>query len=955
MTTPWTKVVEPHENVKNGKVKQGDFAASLADVLQHGGNPDYFDPVRFFDRTFLTAGLRSLAGEVVGRLTGRGDGDAVMQIQTPFGGGKTHTLICLYHLVKNGPACFDHPALKGYWLERGWSVPPAVPVAAFDGNHVGVGDVELAPGVVARTMWGHLAFQLGGAAAFALVAKDDAARTDPGGQTIDDLLNHVGGGLIILDEVVNYIEKAAALSVQDSTLASQTLTFLQALAGRAGAHDRVVVVATLPKSELSSTQVHGQASLSALDRLQAIFGRVQKVREPVQGDEVHEIIRRRLFLDIGKLPKRNETVEAYVADLRDRPEIPEEARQKSYRERFEQSYPFHPFLIDVLNRHVATNPKFQRTRGALRLLALIVADLIKRKHEGLLIQPADINLANEEIRSELMELVDREFRNVLEADIIGDGSNAQSLDRQQAAGLQKWRLASGLATTAFLYTCESGSQSKGASLAELNLAAARPEVDKGTVPGLIAQMKERFHFLNTEGGRYRFTTSPNLNRILLDAKRNIADEDVLERVKTEISNAMAAQPFARYIWVTGGREDVPDSANTKLVVMPLDVGIGPTSTDASKAAVRKLLNKAGDTERVRRNTMLFLLPAEAEVSSLKDRVAALMAAEKVDAARKNYNLSESQKEQLDQSKKENAKGLKLQVLRTYRHVAWGGQTRDEVLLHDMGQPPHDPDKKLTDVVLEFLKQPTRHKYIEALAPVLLSHPTKLKVWPENEDTLSLRALPEYFRNFTHLPILRDEDVLHQAIADGVATGMFALASGTSGTDAKILHYKERIQKQAVSLEDGFLLLRATRADAILEADAEAKRLKDEEDRKKADEERKRRQDDKKPDDQVVVDVVDKKPVVEVKQTTEEVVDDGEDDDGKPVRRLRLDVEVPFSDFSSFYSGVINALGRHADSIQIKVSIQASRETGFGDDVLEDKVKDTLHTLFKSDSALKVEK
>ncbi len=380
-TTPWRQVVTPHDNIKQGRVKQNDFAASLADVLHKSGNPDYYDPVRFFNRTFLTAGLRQLAGEVVGRLTGQGDGDAVMQIQTPFGGGKPHTLITLYPLVKNGQACFDHPALSTYWLERGWKVPPSVPVAAFDGNQVGVGAVEVEPGLSVQTMWGHLAWQLAGRAGYELVRDFDADRVSPGGEDIDHVLKAAGGGLIILDEVANYVETAAAVAVHDSTLAAPTRTFLQRLTTRAGQHEHVIVVATLPRSD--GTQTHGTASLQVLQALQELFGRVQKVREPVQGDEVHEIIRRRLFLPFGqdtedkgtrtkKGTNRDATINAYVADLKTRPQVPDFAKEHTYAERFKQSYPFHPYLLDVFNRYVGANPKFQRTRGVLRILALVV-------------------------------------------------------------------------------------------------------------------------------------------------------------------------------------------------------------------------------------------------------------------------------------------------------------------------------------------------------------------------------------------------------------------------------------------------------------------------------------------------------------------------------------------------------------------------------------------------------
>ncbi len=956
-TTPWRQVVSPHDNIKQGRVKQNDFAASLADVLNESGNPDYFDPVRFFNRTFLTGGLRILAGEVVGRLTGQGDGDAVMQIQTPFGGGKTHTLITLYHLVKNGQACFDHPALKTYWIERGWKVPPSVPVAAFDGNQVGVGAFEVEPGLSVQTMWGHIAWQLAGRDGYEIVSSSDADRVAPGGSDIDLLFEAAGGGLIILDEVVNYIEKAAAVSVQDSTLKAQTLTFLQTLTVRAGNHDHVVLAATLPKSHL---ELHGTASADALDRLKKIFGRVQKVREPVEGDEVHEIIRRRLLVPFGqdtedkgtrtkKGNNRDATIAAYISDLKTRPQIPDFAKEQSYAERFKQSYPFHPHLLDILNRFLGANPKFQRTRGVLRLLALIVADLLKRNHNGGLIHASDVDLNNEEIRSELLELVDREFRSAIEADIIGAGANAIALDRQSPQ-MSEWNIAAGLATTTFLYTCEAGNGSRGATLAELHLASARPEIDFGTIPGVVLQIKERFHFINTEGERFRFSTTPNLNRILLDAKNGVDEEQVRSRTEAELGRLLSSTPLARYIWPEGPG-DIPDNNVNKLVVMPPERKLGPASGDETRAIVLDILNKSGLTHRIRRNTLVFLIADESEVTVLKERVRTLLAAENVDTNRERHNLSKRQITQLQGEKRNAAKGGRQQILRTYRHLAWGGSNGDPLKVLDMGQPPMTTDQNLTDLVVAFLKE--KQKYLEQIASVLLVHPTKLRVWPEDEPALNLKALPGYFRNFTHLPILKDDDVIRQAIVDGVRSGQFALCEGTGADDAKILHYKASVTTSGVALDDGYILIRQSLADERIAAE-KAKAAEG-----------------------TAVGPVEVGGVIGVAQPgtgsggpastqpgaggmsggTAGVQPGGGSVppplDDKP-HRVRLDVEIPFTDFHTFYTGIINALGRNADNIKINVQIEASSDAGFSPTLIEDTVKETLFNLFRTDDYLQVD-
>lgn len=955
-TTPWRNVVTPHDNIKQGKVKQNDFAASLADVLNSSGNPDYFDPVRFFNRTFLTGGLRQLAGEVVGRLTGQGDGDAVMQIQTPFGGGKTHTLITLYHLVKNGPACFDHPALKEYWFERGWKTPPTVPVAAFDGNQVGVGAVEVAPGVSVQTMWGHIAWQLAGKPGYELLRNFDADRVSPDGNDIDKLLKLSKGGLIILDEVANYIETCAAVPVGDSTLKAQVLLFVQRLSGRVGAHPHAVLAVTLTSKVL---EAHGVASQEAVDRLRNLLGRVQKVREPVQGDEVHEIIRRRLFVPFGqdtddkgtrtkKANSRDATIQAYVADLKARPQIPDSAKERDYAERFKASYPFHPSLLDILNL-VGANPKLQRTRGVLRVLALLVADLLKKNHHGGLIQASDVDLTNEELRSELLELVDREFRSALEADIIGATANAPELDRQSPM-MTQWRVTAGLATTTFLYTCEAGNGSRGATLAELHLASARPEIDFGTIPGVALQMKERFHFINTEGDRFRFSTTPNLNRILLDAKNGVDDEQVRERLNSELRKLLSSAPLSPYVWPESSG-DIADSASNKLVLMPPERTLGVANRAETQAAVLDILNKSGTSTRTRRNTLVFLIADDGEVAALKERVRSLLASENVDTNRDRHNLSKTQISQLQIEKSNALKGVRQQILRAYRHAAWGGSNGDPLKILDMGQPPATTDQNLTDLVVAFLKD--KQKYLEQIAPILLVHPKKLQVWPEEEQALSLKALPNYFRQFTHLPILKDEDVLKLSIAEGVSMGTFALCEGTTAEDAKVVHYKDKIAAAGVALEDGHLLIRSALADQKLAAQR-AKEASG-----------------------TAIGTGASGSASGVGQpggssgggvtaggmgfggggpdiNTGTAPKPGGGGKEKKARRVTLDVEVPFTDFHTFTTGIVNALGRAADNIKIVVKVEASAENGFSPTVIEDTVKETLFNLFRSDDVLKVD-
>jgi hypothetical protein len=557
-------------------------------------------------------------------------------------------------------------------------------------------------------------------------------------------------------------------------------------------------------------------------------------------------------------------------------------------------------------------------------------------------------LTNEELRSELLELVDREFRSALEADIIGATANAPELDKQSPL-MTEWHVAAGLATTTFLFTCEAGNGSRGATPAELHLASARPEIDFGTIPGVVLQMKERFHFINTEGERFRFSTTPNLNRILLDARNGVDDEQVRERLGAELRKLLSAAPLSPYVWPESSG-DIADSASNKLVVMPPERTLGAANRSETQAAVLDILNKSGSTTRTRRNTLIFLIADDGEVAALKERVRGLLAAENVDTNRERHNLSKTQVTQLQTEKTNAWKGVRQQILRAYRHSAWGGSNGDPLKTLDMGQPPATTDQNLTDLVVAFLKD--KQKYLEQIAPILLVHPKKLQVWPEEEAALSLKALPNYFRQFTHLPILKDDDVLKQAIVEGVSMGTFALCEGTTSEDAKVVHYKNRTSATGVSLEDGHLLIRSALADQKL-AEQKAKEAGG-----------------------TAIGTGSVGGVTVVAQpggttnvgasagdmgfgtapvsasgTSTKPVGGGKD---KKARRVSLEAEVPFTDFHTFYTGIINTLGRNSDNIKIVVKVEASAENGFSPTVIDDTVKETLFNLFRSDDLLKVD-
>ncbi|MEQ8225305.1 MAG: DUF499 domain-containing protein, partial [Candidatus Eremiobacterota bacterium] len=665
---PWYQVVKLHTDIRDGNFSNDQFAARLHDVLIKDKNSEYTNPRLFFDRTHITAGLESLLKEVIDRIEGTGNTPPVLQILTPFGGGKTHALLALYHVIRNGKELENHASLGCLMLSRGKNTLPEAPVAVIDGNQLGADPFKYPDGTEVKTLWGHIAFQLIGKNGYKIVEENDRTLRCPSGETIDRLLSSCGKGLILLDEIVNYMESAATVEVLDSTLLSQTRTFLQILTQNAGKHPNFVISATLPKSHL---EVHGKASKDELERMKKIFSRVQNLREPVEGEEIYEIIRRRLFADTGKSSLHQDIANAYMIDYKNRTNLPEEVKKTDYQEKLVKAYPFHPFLIDIFLRHVATNPGFQKTRGALRLLGLVVSDLWKKKRSDALIHAGDVDLNNNEIKNELVELIDPEYRNVLEADLTGKGANAILVDKENGGDHEIYAVAQGLATVAFLYTLEKGNNSVGASENELHLGLSRPELNKSVIFDSMRTIEDKLHFISVDGERYKFTVKPNLTRIIFDEKtRGVTEDDINKRLEKEIDNRIGRTPFDTRQWIESYM-DVPDTAYPKLIVFPLKYIWGDTFNvkDSEKFAL-DISEHAGQGRRIFRNTLIFLFPDYKEITVLSEAIRELLALEKVHIKKDKYNLSKQQSQQLEDMYKTAKNGIFKIILNTYKYTGW---------------------------------------------------------------------------------------------------------------------------------------------------------------------------------------------------------------------------------------------------------------------------------------------
>jgi hypothetical protein len=344
---PWREVVEPHQDVATGEFQQAEFAADLAKVHNGSAPSEYRDPAEFFSRTYLTEGLSNLLIGAAKRLSGAG-GDPVVELQTNFGGGKTHSMLALYHMVGGTPA-EDLPGLDQLLSKNELTVPEKVNRAVLVGTSRGPHDViSLEGGRTIHTTWGDLAWQLGGAEAFDMIAKQDASGITPGSDLLEAIFNKCAPCLILIDEWVAYLRQVYKVDGLPSGSFDSNLTFVQALTEAVKASPGTLLVASLPASQI---EVGGEGGQEALARLKQTFSRVESSWRPASQEESYEIVRRRLFKEIpgDKFHHRDNTLKQFAKLYRKNTnEFPQGCADENYRRKLEKVYPIHPELFDQL-------------------------------------------------------------------------------------------------------------------------------------------------------------------------------------------------------------------------------------------------------------------------------------------------------------------------------------------------------------------------------------------------------------------------------------------------------------------------------------------------------------------------------------------------------------------------------------------------------------------------------
>jgi len=652
MTTtlkPWYAVAIPHEDIREGRLSEAVFAANLWAVVQRDAPEVYLDPDAFFAKTHLTVGLTNVLRRAATALSGETDaGDRILSLQTSFGGGKTHSLVALWHLAKHTETLRTSPACADLRRVLGNHLPERVKaVAVFTNRTCDATQGRLtSEGVRTRTLWGELALQLGGVELYREIEANDQARTVPQG-LLAEILRRATPCLILLDEIADYCVGAAAVPVGDTTLADQTISFAQELTDAVSRVPGVAVIATLPASHLEvAGSEKGQEILTGLEKR---FGRMSADIRPVADDEIYEVVRRRLFETVGAADEHGRVADAYLRMYgQHRNEVPAEATRGTFRERLVSAYPFHPALIDALYLRWGSHGDFQRTRGVLRLLASIVGDLWNRRNTETqsqpLIQPCHVRWTVDALHANLTRLWGAAYDSVIAADVIGGKANAAQLDEERGGEYNTEKIAQGLAAAIVLGSFGGQGERAGYGTRDLKLCVSRPDLNWGYTDGALLALEERAFYLHStslgdHGKRYWFGTRPTLTKLIVQYRNQFAaqsfDAEIIEALQAQVKALRTSS--ATWHVIVNPQADLPEQKGLTLLVMPPDCAYaengGQVSFGASATADRllELSRRCGSRDRLYRNTLLLLLPSPRGLTKLRTalrEVAALESAQR---------------------------------------------------------------------------------------------------------------------------------------------------------------------------------------------------------------------------------------------------------------------------------------------------------------------------------------
>ncbi len=777
---PWREVVVPHPDVLEGTFLQSEFAADITAVHTGKATREYQDAVAFFDRTVITEGMRLLLIQVAQRLNGKG-GEPVIQLQTAFGGGKTHTMLAVYHLATRKCALGDLAGIPSLIDQAGLLDVPHARVAVLDGHDLAPGQPWKHGKQSVSTLWGELAWQLGKEDGIALVKEADATGTSPGKDVLKTLLETYAPCVVLIDELVAYIRQFQEGQLLSGGSFDSNLSFIQALTEACKLVPNAILLGSLPESEVEAGSQRGVAALRALEKT---FGRVQALWKPVATEEAFEIVRRRLFEPVRN-EKAREVVcrafaEAYVAEGA---KLPSETQEARYFDRLMQAYPIHPEVFDRLYEDWTTIEGFQRTRGVLKLMAKVIYRLWKDENKDLIILPGSLPLYDGSSRNELIYYLPVGWDAVLEKDIDGERAETTELESKEPR-FGAVSAARRVARTIFLGSAPSSvapkAGSRGLDRARVLLGCLQPDQTSATYSDALNRLADRLHYLNSSGDkvqdatRFWFDTRANLRREMEERKKRFDDKnEVRDKLSVVLKKLSGGATFFDGVHIFTPHADVPDDSALRLVFLAPEQFYAREETRLAFDAALDYVRNNGTKPRYRGNRLVFLSSDQGSLARLRDcvRVALAWGSIVEDVKQERLNIDQLQKKQAEKELQTAEDVLPRAARECYK---W--------LLCPIQHSPIEPKPTIEAFPLNTGSSALGSEIervcadnelvITTWSPIHLRSKLKELYWkPDNPVTKAMTFWEDTLR-YLYLPRLKTRTVLEQAIVKGAASRDF---------------------------------------------------------------------------------------------------------------------------------------------------------------------------------------
>jgi uncharacterized protein len=777
---PWRQIIVPHPDVLNGTFQQSEFAADLTAVRNGNATPEYGDAKAFYERTFITEGMGRLLTQVAQRLNGKG-GEPVIQLQTAFGGGKTHTLLAVYHLASRKGSVKDLTGVKALLDQSSLIDVPQAQVAVLDGTAHAPGQPWKHGKQTIRTLWGELAWQLGKAEGFEIVKESDANGTSPGKDLLCTLLTRYAPCVILLDELVVYIRQFVESQPISGGTYDSNLSFIQSLTEAAKLVPNAVVLASLPESD---NQAGGPRGVSALKALEAVFNRVQALWKTVSPEEAFEIVRRRLFEQIRDANARDQVCRAFAdAYITEGAKVPQETQEARYYDRMVQSYPIHPEVFAQLYEEWTTIEGFQRTRGVLKLMAKVIFRLWQDNNTDLMILPGSLPLYDGGARNELIYYLGPGWDPVMDRDIDGDWAETRNLDNKETR-FGAVQAARRVARTVFLSSAPSSVSARpgrrGIDRARVLLGCLQPNQTSATYSDALSRLVDHLHYMSSSGDksqdatRYWFDTRANLRREMEERKNRFDDKnEVRGRIAEVVKKLTSGTAFFDGTHVFTPHGDVPDDTALRLVILSPEQAYLRDDPAQAFQSVLEYVRQNGTRPRYRGNRLLFLAPDHAALSRLRESVRVALAWNSIveDVAGMRLVLDNLQAEQAKQELKTALEVLPLAARECFKWLLCPSQEVPTDKPSVEVAPINTSGASAIGAEIERVCLDNEW-VIGTWSPIHLRTKLKELYWKTDKPAKKAAEFWEDSLRYLYLPRLKDRGVLAQAIVKGAATRDF---------------------------------------------------------------------------------------------------------------------------------------------------------------------------------------